>query len=75
MKKRDRDNLKAKTMRLNVNPATLPEIECSCGNKTFINGKKIRKLSAIQSLNGQEGYINQPVAVCIKCFEPLPEKP
>lgn len=63
----------------------LPDIECpvilegtKCGNTAFITGKRIKKVSELIDVPGSpighEGYILIAVAVCIRCWEPLPEK-
>ena len=70
---------------VNLNPADLPDVACQnvidlvsgamCGNKTFIPGLTMKKVSAIISPKGIEGYANFSVSICIKCFTPLPLKP
>jgi hypothetical protein len=60
---------------MKVNPDDLPDVECVCGNKTFIQGKTIKKMSAIISPDGQTKYLNIVASICLKCFEPLSLKP
>ena len=62
-------------MRINVNPADLPEVLCECGCDTFIQGVRIRKVSALISPDGQEKYIHIPTSACVKCHTALPDKP
>jgi len=63
------------TMRINVNPDDLPDIFCECGCGVFIQGMRIKKVSAIISPDGQEKYIHIPTSVCVQCFRALPDKP
>jgi len=62
-------------IKLNVDPGTLPDVTCECGNSTFISGIRIKKVSALISPNGQEAYIHIAVPLCAKCFVTLPDRP
>lgn len=64
-----------KPMRINVNPNDLPDILCECGCGVFIQGVRVKKVSALISPDGQEKYIHIPTSVCVQCFRPLPDKP
>ncbi len=68
-------NRQPKPIQMKVNPDELPDVLCECGNGTFIQGKTIKKLSAILSPDGQVKYVNIVASVCLKCFEALPLKP
>jgi hypothetical protein len=59
---------------LNINPDDLPDIACDCGNLTFMQGFKLKKMSALISPSGKEGFMSVPAMVCVKCFEVLPAK-
>lgn len=60
----------------------LPNVSCpsivdainktACGNKTFINGKVMKKVSPIIDPKGIGGYMSFGVSVCLKCFAVLP---
>jgi len=65
----------SKPMQLNVNPADLPAILCECGCDTFIQGVRIKRVSALISPDGQEKYIHIATQACIKCHTALPDKP
>ena len=62
---------------MNINLNDLPDIEWKCGNKTFIQGKTMKKMSEVHPANktGKAQYVNIAAAICLKCFEPCPEKP
>jgi len=82
--KRAKLNRQNKRMQLNLNPDDLPDVACqnvvdaisgdACGNKTFIDGKMIKKVSALVSPDGRDGYLNIGVSICCKCFATLPHK-
>jgi len=82
--KQNRQNHQPKPVQLNVNPDDLPDVSCQnvvdmvsgavCGNLTFIDGKTIKKVSALVSPKGREGYVNVGASVCVKCFAALPRK-
>ena len=73
--KRKQLNRQKKPLQINVDPATLPIIECECGNDVFIQGIRVRKLSAIISPDGQVKYIHEPVMICGQCSKLLPATP
>ena len=62
---------------MKINPDDLPDVECVCGNKTFTQGKTIKKMSEVHPVNttGKVQYHSMAVSVCLKCFEPLPLRP
>jgi len=62
-------------MRINANPDDLPDIFCECGGGVFVQGMRIKKVSALISPDGREKYIHLPTSVCVKCFKALPDKP
>jgi len=62
-------------VQLNVNPADLPAVLCECGFDIFVQGFKMRRVSALISPDGQDGYINVPGLACMKCHTALPDKP
>ncbi len=68
-------NRQQRPIQLKVNPDDLPDVLCECGNATFIQGKTIKKLSAILSSDGQVKYVNIAASICLKCFKALPLKP
>jgi len=83
--KRAKLNRQNKRMQLNLNPDDLPDVTCQkllggsfgdevCGNKTFIDGKTIKRVSALVSPDGRDGYLNIGVSICCKCFATLPHK-
>ena len=59
----------------NIDPTTLPTIECECGNDIFDPAIRIRRVSAIISPEGKAGYVHEPVMVCRKCSKLLPATP
>ena len=70
------NNIPKATLKLNPDDINdLPSVKCKCGSENFLNGVKIKKLSAILSPNGQEGYIQVPVAICVVCYTDLPAQP
>ena len=53
---------------LNVDFSKTTAEKCeSCGNDTFIQVYKMRKLSALLSPTGQEARIPLPLFACVKC--------
>ena len=69
-------NNNKQTMKVNVNPDELPDIECSkCKSKIFQPAQRIKKLSAILSPDGKERYVNIAVVICAMCKEELPQRP
>jgi hypothetical protein len=59
-------------MSLNIDPATLPDLECEeCKGTVFIQGHTFKKVSALVSPNGQSGLVPIEVLVCIKCNTPV----
>ena len=64
------------SVQVKVNPDELPDIKCSeCEGVVFIPAQRIKKLSAILSPDGQEKYVQMPVAACLKCHAVLEVKP
>jgi len=65
-----------KPVQLNINPDTLPDIECiECKSKYFIQALRIKRVSAIISPDGKERYVQIPVMLCASCNEELSQKP
>ena len=64
-----------KPSQMNVDISDLPDIKCKCGNATFIQGTRIKKMSALISPDGLDKYIFNGVKICLQCFTPLPDKP
>lgn len=74
--KKQLNNHQNQTLKVNVNPDELPDIECSkCKGKIFQPAQRIKRLSAILSPDGKERYVNIPVVICAMCKEELPQRP
>lgn len=69
-----------------VDPAMLPECVCSawinnqkgiykCGSVHFLATIKIKKVPAILSATGREGYFGIATNVCLKCHTELGDNP
>lgn len=57
-----------KNQQLNIDVSKLQDVTCSvCENKYFQQAFLIKKVSALLSPTGQEGYINVPSMICTKC--------
>jgi len=54
-------------MKVNINPADLPNVVCGCGNLYWIHASILKKVSKIVSPNGEEGVIPIPDMICSKC--------
>ena len=56
-------------MRVTINPAELPSVECeACNNDTFQQGVFLKKLSALHpAAQGEEKVVPIPTFVCLKC--------
>ena len=53
-----------------------PDVKClECEGIIFIPGQKMKKISAIISLDGLVKYVHIPVLICFQCHTILPEKP
>lgn len=44
-----------------------PDFACECGNTTFKELLKVKKISALISPNGRESYVPYEILVCNKC--------
>jgi uncharacterized Zn finger protein len=57
-------------MQIRINPDDLLDVKCEgCDNLYFEQVLQIKKLSALQSPNGQESLIPVPVFRCTSCGE------
>ncbi len=57
--------------KLNINPNDLTEIKCKCGSEFFKQSFMLKKLSIIQSPDGQERIIPVQIMLCERCGIPL----
>ena len=60
-------------MNMNIDVAALPNVTCACGSDVWLSGSIIKKLSKIQSPNGQEQFIPIPLIFCLQCGKTLDE--
>jgi len=60
-------------IKLNINPADLPSVICSCGNPYWVHANILKKVSKIVSPNGEEGVIPIPDMICSKCGSSVQE--
>jgi hypothetical protein len=50
-------------------------VQCKCGNSTFIEGFKLKKMSRLLTGDTQDRILPIPSVICSKCHEELnPEK-
>ena len=67
---------KSKQLKLNINPNELPDVKCSkCDNNTFVEARKIKKVSALISPDGVDQYLHIQTAICSQCGQEVPAKP
>ena len=53
---------------LNIDLSQTEDMKCSvCENKYFQQAFIIKRISALLSPTGQEGYVNVPSMICTKC--------
>jgi uncharacterized Zn finger protein len=59
---------------LNIDLESCENLLChKCGNATFEQVRMIKKVSALVSPNGKEGYVPVPIFACNACGEVPPE--
>lgn len=57
----------------NVDISKLPSVKCGCGSEIWLTAAILKKLSKIQSPNGQEQIISIPVIFCLDCGKTIDE--
>ena len=58
-------------MGVNLNDAR--DMDCECGNKTFMPGYRFKKLSKIMTGNAQDSIIPIEMYLCTQCGKALQE--
>ncbi len=56
------------------NLANAKDVECECGNNFFVQGLKIKEVSAIISPTGKKETIGIPTIYCPVCNKELKDK-
>lgn len=57
----------AQPININVNFEDLKDVTCECGNSTFVEQYKIKKISALLTKSGKEEIMPYSVLACSKC--------
>ena len=58
---------------VNIDPTTLDDIVCECGNYTFMQVMIMKRVPALLAPNGQEGITAQQVVACYGCGKVPPK--
>lgn len=56
---------------INIDVDSLPILKCECGSEFWLTVTIMKKVSAIVSPSGQEGYVPIQNQVCMNCGKPI----